>query len=220
MANRPVFETLGEFPFLNTRNIEFEYHSGFSMTQKKRCVGSLHKAYSALFPEKHVLEISNASAKPLGVSLSAFNLMIRNKNGGTYSVECAFQSAKVFEHGGPYSDLLHKTSKEAKTDLRLRESGKVVGFRIWNIDFPTEPKTFFYNWLYVSALAQHKELHEELLKYDAFTDIMFNPQKSLNCQAAAAAIFVSLLRSNMLRDALESWESFLKKVYDDVPKEI
>lgn len=190
------------------------------MTQKKRCVKSLHKAYSALFPEKRVLEISNASEESLGVSLSAFNLMIHTKRGGSYSVECAFQSAKVFERGGPYSDLLHKTSKEAKIDPRLRESGKIVGFCIWNIDFPSEPKTFFYNWLYVSALAQHKELHEELLKYDAFTDIMFVPEKSLNCQAAAAAIFVSLLRKNMLQDALESRESFLKMVYADLPKEI
>lgn len=217
MANRPVFETLGECPFLNTRNIDFEYYSGFSIAQRKRCVKSLHKAYSALFPEKRVLEISNASDEPLGVSLSAFNLMIHNKSGGAYSVECAFQSAKVFERGGPYNDLLHKTSKEAKTDPRLRESGKIVGFRIWNIDFPSEPKTFFYNWLYVSALAQHKEFHEELLKYDVFTDIMFTPEKSLNCQAAAAAIFVSLLRKNMLQDALESRESFLKMVYADLP---
>ncbi len=118
--------------------------------------------------------------------------MMVPENGQPYSVECAFQGGKVFENGGPYIDLLQKTSKEAKTDPRLRGSGNIIGFRFGDIDFPNEPKTFFYNRLYITALYQHKEFHEELLNFDAFTDIMFTPSKSLNCQAEAAAIFISL----------------------------
>lgn len=213
MAKRPVFETFEKQPFFRKKDVEFTFYSGFSMAQKKRCVESLHGAYSALFPGKRVLEISNASDHKLGVSLSAFNLMILPKKGKPYSVECAFQGAKVFEQGGPYRDLIHKTSREAKTDARLRESGKVIGFHIWNIDFPTKPETFFYNWLYINTLAQHRELHDALLEYDAFTDIMFHPEKSLNCQAEAAAIFVSLLRCDMLNKALKDRESFLETVY-------
>ncbi len=214
MAVRPVFEVLGEQPFFRKTETEFKFYSGFSIAQKRRCVESLHASFLSADPGKRVLEISSASSTELGRALSAFELMIVPKTGQAYSVECAFQGGKVFENGGPYSDLLNKTSKEAKTDPRLRSSGKIVGFRIRNIDFPSEPKTFFYNWLYNMALNSHKEFHEELLKYDAFTDIMFSPAKSLNCQAEAAAIFVSLLKSGKLRSALNSKEDFLHLVYN------
>ena len=52
-----------------------------------------------------------------------------------------------------------------------------------------------------------------ILEYDAFTDISFNPKKSINCQAEAAAIYVSLYRQNLLKEALSSEEAFLKIVY-------
>lgn len=46
-----------------------------------------------------------------------------NKLNYNYSVECAFQSSKVFENGGAYTDLLYKTSREAK-DERLKKLWK------------------------------------------------------------------------------------------------
>lgn len=213
MAVRPVFEVCGEPPFFRKRDTEFTFYSGFSMTQKTRCVNSLHESYLAENPDKRMLEISGASPSELGRALSAFSLTITPESGEPCSVECAFQGGKVFEHGGPYSDLLYKTSKEAKTDPRLHESGKIIGFRYGDIDFPNEPKTFFYNWLYVTVLNAHREFHAGLSEYDAFTDIMFSPSKSLNCQAEAAAIFVSLYRGGMLDDALQSKERFLSLVY-------
>lgn len=213
MAIRPVFEVYEKPPFFRKRDTEFTFYSGFSMTQKTRCVNSLHESYLADNPDSRVLEISGASTSELGRSLSAFSLMIIPESGEPYSVECAFQGGKVFENGGPYSDLLYKTSKEAKTDQRLRDSGKIIGFRLGEIDFPSEPKTFFYNWLYVTALSSHREFYAELLEYDAFTDIMFTPSKSLNCQAEAAAIFVSLNRCGKLEEALQSKENFLNLVY-------
>lgn len=215
MAVRPVFEVYEKPPFFRKKDTEFTFYSGFSMTQKTRCVNSLHEAYLANNSNTRVLEISGASPSELGRSLSAFSLMITPESGESYSVECAFQGGKVFEYGGPYSDLLYKTSKEAKTDPRLRDSGKLIGFRFGDIDFPSEPKTFFYNWLYVTALGAHQEFHAELFEYDAFTDIMFTPSKSLNCQAEAAAIFVSLYRSGTLNDALQSKENFLNLVYTE-----
>ena len=213
MAQRPVFETCGTAPYFTEKLTEFKFYSGFSAAQKKRCMESLQQSYLQANPEKKVLEISRASDKPLGEALSAFNLMIIPKEGDPYSVECAFQAAKVFENGGPYSDLLHKTSKEAKTDPRIRDSGNIIGVRIWDIDFPSEPKTFFYNWLYHKALFTHPELIEELAEYGAFTDIMFTPGKSLNCQARSAAIFVSLYKAGKLEEALKSQEDYLRVVY-------
>lgn len=63
------------------------------------------------------------------------------------------------------------------------------------------------------ALNTHPELYENLLEYDAFTDIMFTPGRSLNCQARSAAIFVSLYRIGKLEEALRSQEDYLRVVY-------
>lgn len=57
-------------------------------------------------------------------------------------------------------------------------------------------------------MLENPALAETVLSYDAFTDIEFNPQKSLNCQAAAAARFVSLHRLGLLTESL-TFEAFL-----------
>ncbi len=49
----------------------------------------------------------------------------------------------------------------------------------------------------------------QILDYTAFTDIEFNPKKSINCQARSCALYVSLARKELLDIALESKESFL-----------
>ena len=57
------------------------------------------------------------------------------------------------------------------------------------------------------------------MEYDAFTDIAFNPQKSINCQAEAAAVYVSLKRQGLLEAALNNRADFLKIVYPDYHEE-
>ncbi len=52
-----------------------------------------------------------------------------------------------------------------------------------------------------------------MLGYDAFTDIEFNPQKSINCQAEAAAVYVSLRKQGLLEEALKNKDSFKEIVY-------
>ena len=49
----------------------------------------------------------------------------------------------------------------------------------------------------------------KLLEYDVFTDIEFNHKKSINCQARAAAIFVSLLKKGELEEKTKNKESFM-----------
>ena len=213
MAKRPVFEVCEKAPYFIEKMTEFKFYSGFSSVQKKRSMESLQQAYLLSEPQKRVLEISRAANDPLGIALSAFNLMITSETGETYSVECAFQAAKVFENGGPYTDLLYVSSKQAKTDPRIKESGPIIGFRLWDIDFPSEPKTFFYNWLYHTALYSAPDIYTGLIKYDAFTDIMFTPGPSLNCQARSAAIFVSLYRAGKLEEAMRSKADYLRVVY-------
>ena len=83
-----------------------------------------------------------------------------------------------------------------------------------NIDWELIPRTMFYDFLYISALMQDKKLAEEILKYDIFTDIEFNPQKSLNCQARSVAIFVSLHKRGLLEQYLNNKELF-KTIYSN-----
>lgn len=212
MTTRPIFEVSFDKKFFVQKNIDFQWYSGFALSQKRKCIQSLHQNYLASYPNKNILEISSKSENELGVKLSAFNLMM-NFDGKTFSVETAYQGGKIFEQGGPYTDLLDKPSIAAKKDMRLKNSGKITGLSFFGKDFPLKPVTFFYNWLYINALNQNEDLREEILKYDAFTDIVFSPQKSLNCQAAAAAIYVSLSKQNLLQTALESPQNFLNTVY-------
>lgn len=214
MAKRPIFKCNLSSPFYETIDVEFKYYNGFADSQVKKSIDSLHSEYLKLFPTSNLIEISSKSSEELGVSLSAFNLMICSKN-KQFSVESAFQSSKVFENGGPYIDLLYKSSKEAKKDPRLRNSGTLKHFVYYKRTFELLPLTYFYDWLYVNALNQNPILANDILKYDSFSDILFNPEKSINCQARSAAIFVSLFKSGLLKNALQDHISFKNIVYGE-----
>lgn len=221
MASRPVYVVSNSNDkFIEEVSVDFKWHSGFAVTQKQKSIKELHDSYISEYGKVNILEISSKSTETLGVNLSAFNLMIIHpKSKLKYSVESAFQSSKVFEHGGPYTDLLQKTSKEAKQDIRLKTSGNLIKFTLYNRDWPLEPKTLFYDWLYINALSKYPEYIEEIVKYDAFTDIEFNPNKSINCQAGAAALFVSLYRRNLLDRAIKSIDEYIKIITNKESKQ-
>ena len=213
MVRRPVFVPESEKPYVSEISLGFEYFPGSSIQQKQRSIASLHAAYVAQFPSSRVLEVSSRSKRDIGVQLSAFNLMIEHPERGSYSVECAFQASKVFRHGGPFVDLLNASSRTAKTDRRLRNSGELVGFKYFAHEFPLEPKTYFYDWLYASALCRDGKLVEQVMTFDAFTDIEHNPERSINCQARTVAKVVGLARAGLLEDALQSPRAFLELGY-------
>ncbi|WP_373700857.1 hypothetical protein [Neisseria dentiae] len=213
MAIRPIFIPKIDGDFLvKTENIEFEWFAGFSASQKRKSINSLHSVAKKIEGIENLLEISSKSENELGVALSAFNLMISTEKGKSVSVECVFQSSKVFEGDIQYLDLLDMASKKAKKDPRLKSSGRVIAFRTYGKrekEWQTTPITAYYDWIYINALNQHKEFHEELLKYSAFTDIEFNPEKSLNCQAYSVALFCSLYKRKVLDKVLKSQKAFL-----------
>lgn len=201
MANRPVFmasDSKDELVIVD--NLDFEWFPGFSVIQKKKSVETLHQAFIEKYPSKKILEISSKSESDLGVMLSAFNLQIELLNGHKASVESLYQSSKVFEQGGPYKDIRYKNPLEAKRDERLKVSGDVIAFEHRNDRWGIEPKTAFYNWLYLNVLNLNGDLKNQVLEYDAFTDIEFNPKKSFSCQANAIALYVSLRRNNFLQE--------------------
>lgn len=216
MAHRPTYIPHSKNEFLvKTEMVEFNYYSGFSVVQKQKSIDELHNSIQEKYGFDNILEVSSKSKKELGVALSAFNLTITDKTTKeTYSVECAFQSSKVFENGGAYTDLLKMTSKQAKRDERLINSGKLIGFEFHNTKWQLNPLTAFYDWLYINALNQNVQFHNELMKYQTFTDIEFNPKKSINCQAYSIAMFVALAKRNLLgnirnpNDFLEFYKKF------------
>jgi len=184
-----------------TKHVEFQWFPGMAMVQSRKSIASLHAEAQQLLHVNEVLEISSKSPTELGVALSAFNLMIRTvKHEREFSLECAYQASKVFERGGPFVDLLNARSIDAKRDPRLNQHGRLIKFRFFGTDWPLVPRTAFYDWLYINALHKRPELADQVLTYRAFSDIAFNPERSINCQAYAAALYVSLSERGLLTD--------------------
>lgn len=220
MANRPIYipKINSKSPGVTVKKIEFKWFPGMSKSQKQKSITSLHEA-AGIENIGPILEISSKSEVELGVKLSAFNLMITTKKKKKeFSVETAFQGSKVFERGGPYVDLFDGTSRQAKKDQRLLESGNLVGFCFFNNEFELKPRTFFYDWLYLNALHQNSSIAVDVVSYRGFTDIEFNPKKSINCQAYSAALYVSLCSIGIVDDALASPESFLDILKEEYKK--
>lgn len=214
MAERPLFiPTTEGSALVRTKYVQFQWFPGMAASQKQKSVDSLHEAACKLMDISKVLEVSSKSREELGVTLSAFNLTFTTvKHNRTFSVECAYQGSKVFERGGPFVDIFGMTSREAKKDERLRSSGRLTGFRFFSTNWGLEPQTAFYDWLYINALKKQPSITEQLLEYSAFTDIEFNPERSINCQAYSVALYISLHKRCLLEEAMSSKEAFLRTV--------
>lgn len=229
MAKRPVYRVLWHGPSsaseeklsnpVETTMINFRYSLGFNDATKARNVESLHEAYAEEFSSSHqalgvpkILEISSYSPSVLGKNLSAFHLTFPMKDGRFYPVENIFQTAKVFKGmDKPFNtpELLNGFPSYTKKTIRQLGKGRPLErFELNGVKYPLNPPTFFYDWVYINALNAHPEYHKDIMKYDAFTDIAFNPDKSVNCQAEALALFVSLSKSNLLDKALHDKEFF------------
>ena len=215
MANRPVFVS-DDTVYVRTVNTEFVYHNGLSKAQRQRSSISLREAFKKSHPDAKILEVSRFSEDAIGNELSAFNLLISLEDGRRVPLEAAYQAGKIFESGGPYKDLLSVSPKAAKTDPRLSESGRITGFDFEGRRIPTRPVRLFYTWLYLRALSENEAVARRLCGYDAFTDIAFNPQKSINCQAFACALYISLRKKGQLEKALADIE-FLSGILSPSP---
>ncbi len=214
MARRPVFIPHAKrHRLVEVIEIEFVWNPGFAPVQKRKNIAALHDGAreKGLCP---LLEVSTKSEAPLGRKLSAFSLRLSTDH-GILSLETAFQGSKVFENGGPYTDLYRNDGRDAKKDARLRNSGALLGFDFFGERWPLMPRTAFYDWLYSKALEPHQDYLRRLTEYGGFTDIEFNPKRSINCQARTCALLVSLMRLGVLKAALQSQDSFLSAVSGD-----
>lgn len=211
MAERPIFIPAPDSPDLvKDLPMRLVWNSGFAPIQKKKNIVALHAA-AAKAGYAPLLEVSTKSDEKIGQRLSAFNLKVHSRL-GSMPLEAAFQGSKVFERGGPYTDLYTvEDVRDAKRDVRLKESGPLTGFKFEDLQFPLEPKTVFYDWLYIGALYKHREwLRTHIFHYAGFTDIEFNPERSINCQARSCALLVALMKNEWLDEVTISPGAFIR----------
>lgn len=190
MAVRPIFISTGDIskPFIS-QDINFKWISGMSYSQKCKRRDSLAIEISKLYDIKRWLEISTKSDKEIGVKLSALNLIL-NTSTGSNSVENIYQSSKVFE------------------------DGKITSFKYNDCVFENDPTGMFYDYIYMYAFLQNSNLIKDFIQYDIFSDIEFNPKKSLNTQARACAIFKTLCDNQSL-DIIKDQNEF-KRYYKSI----
>lgn len=220
MVHRPIFVVGdGDGPLVMEVGVSFVWCSGFSLSQKRKSIRALHASATPKTGTNKILEVSTKSESELGRALSAFNLTFITSKQRRCTVECAYQGSKIFRFGGPYTDLYGTDSKAAKKDHRLKISGPLESFRFFGSHWPLTPRTAFYDWLYIKALLKNEELISEVLNFNAFSDIEFNPAKSVNCQARSVAMFVALHRRKLISVATSSRDEFLQTMSQFEPQE-
>lgn len=181
----------------------FDYFSGFAITQKRKSIESFHNAIKKDYI-LNILEVSRKSENELGNMLSAFNLKI-----GNYPVECIYQSSKVFGDT-QYKECLSMLPADAKKYIKENvEANKLslTSFKYNNLIFPLEPKSLFYDYLYIKALYGNVEISKQIINFDCFTDIEFNHQHQFASQARSCALYKYFEINNLV-------EKFLQKPLD------
>lgn len=204
MAIKRIFISSENKPFTEV-DINYQYYAGFALSQRRKCIESLHKSISSRYPNKKILEVSSKSNNELGRKLSAFNLKLDGK-----PLECIFQSSKVFSGGEQFKFLLDYSPRDVKKYMREHSKGKVLEkFNYNGVDFPLYPKTLFYDYIYFKALINLGEESKVLKDYDIFTDIEFDYKKSINCQARSCSIYSYLLSNNKVDEYINEFENLL-----------
>ena len=149
MAERPAWRFDLEKKKIERNSYEFVFNSGFSAVQKQKNIRALHEQIG-----KRALEISTKSLEELGIKFSAFHLKLNDS-----FLENVFQSSKKYEYGGPYKDMLNLPPKDAKRDDRHQTSGRLLSFVYNKEEFSLEPKTFFYDYIYILSQKEYKYNH-------------------------------------------------------------
>ena len=185
--------------------IEFKWESGISVSQKRRSCLHLHSALNVHYDLYPALDISSASPEQLGIDLSAFNLKWNGK-----TIECWYQGSKIYSNAGHMKHLYDCDSLTAKKSMKESNLGKLIGFRLVDTDYPMEPRTVFYDWIYLQGLLQY-DRKDEILKYQVFTDVQATTDIDA-CQARAVCIYKLLHEQNNLGilrdfDLFKDWHS-------------
>jgi len=211
MAVRPVFmPRLEGASGVTVAEVSFTWVPGMAPAQRRKCAASLQEAVREAWPRLKALEISSKSGERLGVRLSAFNLGFESRrSGGFVCVESVYQCSKVFAAAGPFPEGYRLNAAEARALVAEHADQPLQAFELHGERWPLLPRRAFYNWVYCHALRANPRLVQEVLRYSCFTDIEFNPSRSVNCQAYAVALYVSLTACGQLEQALSGRDAFL-----------
>lgn len=174
------------------KDIDFDFTNGYYRGTKTNNMKSLKKVcIENGYKNSKLLEISTVSDNDFGKKLSALNLNIKLNSGKFMTVEEIYQISK-------------KSNK-----------GHIEYFEFGGRKFQNEPKTMYYDYIYMLALYTHKEYWEYLENYRYFTDVFFNRERQINTQARAAAIFKTFLGNTDYLGLLENSNDF-KEYYKGI----
>lgn len=207
MAVRKVYLSLAEYPYAKEISVTFPWSNGSKHQNIQAILDTFHDVY----PEVPALEVSLASSQPEGVAAAAMKLPLHLEElGQDVPVGIVYEASKVFENGGPYTDLLQCSRQKVQKDARLQQSGRCTGYRLEGAEFSAEPHPYaFFNWLYGCALRQAPEKAEGVLKFGAFSDLNLGSSKmDRNSPARAAAVYAGLAAAGKLA-CLDSYEAFV-----------
>ena len=213
MARRFVYLPTETKPYHMIYYVDFKWEPGMSSSQRKLSRDNLHRQIKHSGVAAEILECSSISDNELGLSLSAFNLPYFAQP--KISVESIYQGSKIYtdlktNEEFNLTHLYWKDSLTAKKHMQTLDYSaiKLKEFKVdlesdgHILDFPTQPKTAFYDYIYIkSAVAKlTKEQLEELSSYQGFTDtqLRWYDGKVTACQAMSVAVLVGLIKVDKL----------------------
>lgn len=223
MTERPIFLPSETRPFVFHKNVSFVWVCGLSRSQKQKRVRAFHAA-AIEEKEMKILEVSSSSEVEIGVQLSAFNLKV-SLLPEIATVEGVYQSSRVYRNFGPNPKWLHCTGKEIKKEINSLKKNGIIDknespkfFELNGEKWVIHPTDLFFNWVYMNGLWELEQknpgVFEELLQYDAFTDINFTPATGTNCQAKAVAKYMGMKKSGLnFEELFASPAVFAEKIH-------
>lgn len=214
MATRTICFPISGYPYCREQPVTFTWIKG----SKRQNIRAVHDAVHTTDPDVSILEVSSASVQPEGEAVSSLRLLLHlDSVAQDVPISTVFEAAKVFEHGGPFADLLTCEPPKVHKDTRLRTSGELLRYSLEGNEYPTEPyMDSFFEWLYCRALKQFPEKAAQLSRYNAFSDIAAaaDSKKYYGDSSRAAAIYVGLAAAGKL-PCIDSYESFIAEVYTE-----
>jgi len=211
MVERNAYTIHNNKVISTTFNIK--WMSGFSLSQKRKNIENLH----SIIQEKYntsldsILEVSTKSTVEVGRLLSSMNLKVKIKD-TYYCFESVYQSSKVYQASlldDEYQMLewlsltgfeVKKLSKEIKHNL--------IKFKCEGIEYPLNPPTLFYDYLYIRSVVNIPDLYEKISRYTFFTDIEFNPNNMISTQAKSICLYKLLYENNHIKEYLSNPKEF------------
>ena len=103
MATRTICFPISGYPYCKEQPVTFTWIKG----SKRQNIRAVHDAVHTTDPDVSILEVSSASVQPEGEGVSSLRLLLHlDSVAQDVPISTVFEAAKVFEHGGPFADLL------------------------------------------------------------------------------------------------------------------